>query len=521
MGSKMTYVSIDVDENTHREYERALTDIVQEFGEHHPMYIGDREVYAEDTFAVTSPIDREILLGVFQRGGKREMEEAIGEAKRSEASWSSVEWQVRMRAIRAAADTLDRQRFPLSALLTYEVGKTRTEALAEIGEAVDLLRYYADTYEENDGYVLPMTVDPDGEQSWSLMRPYGVFAVISPFNFPIALAGGMCAAALLTGNTVVFKPTSVAPFSGLKVYRAFVDGGVPAGAINLVTGPGGPFGNVVAAHPDVDGIAFTGSKAVGMWLYRERAVRQPYPKPLIAEMGSKNPTIVTGEADLGKAVEGVVRAAFGYGGQKCSATSRLYVQDSVADEFARRLVRRVEEVKVGDPRDRDVFYGPVIDERAKRTYEDAVRQAEEDGGSILTGGKALTGGLFSRGHYLTPAVVTDLPEGHRLTRDELFVPFLILKKFTRLDEALREANDTDFGLTAGIFSEEESELKSFFEHIRFGTCYANRRGGATTGAWPGIQPFSGWKGSGSTGKGVGGAYYLLSFLREQTQTRVG
>ncbi len=517
----LTYVSIEADESIHREYERALAEIVQEFGEQHPMHIGDREVYTENTFTLTSPIDREIRLGVFQRGGEKEAEEAIAEAKRAGASWSSVEWPLRMWAIRAAADSLDRQRFPLSALLTYEVGKTRTEALAEIGEAVDLLRYYADIYEENDGYVLPMAVDSGGEQSWSLLRPYGVFAVISPFNFPIALAGGMCAAALLTGNTVVFKPTSEAPFSGLKLYRAFVDGGVPTGAINLVTGPGEPFGDVAAVHPDLDGIAFTGSKTVGMWLYRERAARQIYPKPLIAEMGSKNPTIVTANADLDKAVEGVVRAAFGYGGQKCSATSRLYVQDPVADEFTRRLIRRVESLKIGDPRERDVFYGPVIDEKAKRTYEDAVRQAEADGGSILTGGAVLSGGLFSRGHYLAPTVVTALAEGHRLIRDELFVPFLVLKTFHRLEEALLEANDTDFGLTAGIFSEAEGELKFFFENIRFGTCYANRRGGATTGAWPGIQPFSGWKGSGSTGKGVGGPYYLLSFLREQTQTRVG
>jgi 1-pyrroline-5-carboxylate dehydrogenase len=343
--------------------------------------------------------------------------------------------------------------------------------------------------------------------------------VISPFNFPLDLAAGMASAALLTGNTVVLKPTSAAPLTGLRLYQAFIAGGVPAGAINLVTGPGGPFGRAAVSSPDVDGIAFTGSRDAGMWLYRNLAAAQPYPKPLVAEMGSKNPVIVTEKADLGKAVEGVARAAFGYSGQKCSATSRVYVHESIASEFIGLLKQRVDALKVGDPRDRDVFMGPVIDERAMRTFTEGMELCRKEGGTVIAGGRVRGEGPLSRGYYPEPTIVTGLPRGHPLEKRELFVPLLLLGTFSSLEEALGRANDTEYGLTAGIFSEDPEEVEAFFREIRFGVCYANRRGGATTGAWAGHQSFGGWKASGSTGKGVGGPYYLLSYLREQAQTR--
>ncbi len=517
---KVTYVSLESDESFHGEYEAALLEIEQEFGERHPMYIGGREVTAPREFEARSPIDPGILLGIFPEGGEDHAREGIAAANEAFWEWSRRDWRERVAIVRKTADAIEDRLFPLAALLTCEAGKTRYEALAEVGEAADMLRYYCGIYEQNNGYVFPMRSPAPGEECRSVMRPYGVWAVISPFNFPIALAASMITGALLTGNTVVFKPTSKTPLSGATLYRLFVESGVPPGALNLVTGPGGPFGEVVVAHPDVAGIAFTGSRAVGMWLQRQVAAAQPYHKPLVAELGSKNPTIVTASADIGKAVEGVARAAFGFAGQKCSATSRVYVHSSVAERFLQALRDRVDRMEVGDPRRREVAYGPLIDDDARLTFQKAVEEAIGDGGRLVAGGEVLGDGLYGRGAYVRPTVIAGLAHDHRLFREELFVPVLPVGTFESIEEALTFANATDYGLTAGIFTEDPEEIGYFFNRIRFGVVYANRRGGATTGAWPGAQPFGGWKASGSTGRGAGGPYYLLSFVREQAQTRV-
>jgi 1-pyrroline-5-carboxylate dehydrogenase len=519
-GKKVTYVSMEGDPALHQAYEDALGMAAGELGKDHPILIGGREVFTGKTFEVRSPIDRDILIGSFQLGGEEEARSAFREAKKAFQEWSRRSWRERVAIIRKAADRLEADRYLLAALITCEVGKNRFEAVAEVGEAIDMLRYNAGLYAKNQGYTVPMEPEVPGAKGSSVMKPHGAWAVISPFNFPLDLAAGMASAALLTGNTVVLKPTSAAPLAGLKLYGAFIAGGVPAGAVNFVTGPGGPFGEAAVSSPDVDGIAFTGSRDAGMWLYRNFLAGQPYPKPLIAEMGSKNPVIVTAKADLEKAVEGVLRGAFGYGGQKCSATSRVYVHTSIAQEFVESLKKRTGALKIGDPREREVFLGPVIDEKARKTFVEAVALCRKDGGTIIAGGEVREGGLFSRGNYVEPTLVTGLPRGHPLEKRELFVPFLVIDTFSTLDEALGMANDTEYGLTAGIFSEDKDEVEAFFREIRFGVCYSNRRGGATTGAWAGHQSFGGWRASGSTGKGVGGPYYLLSFMREQAQTRL-
>jgi 1-pyrroline-5-carboxylate dehydrogenase len=281
------------------------------------------------------------------------------------------------------------------------------------------------------------------------------------------------------------------------------------------------FGDAVVGHPDIAGIAFTGSRDVGIWLQRSFLEKQAYPKPVVSEMGSKNPVIVTGNADLEKAVEGVVKAAFGYSGQKCSATSRVYVQEKVAERFLSALKRKTESLVIGDPKEKETFIGPVIERKAFDRFQESVREAVQANAKILTGGKILSDGIFAHGYYVRPTLVTGLPRDHPLVKRELFVPFLVIDTFSTLEEALRLANDTEYGLTAGIFSEDPGEVRYFFDHIRFGVTYANRSGGATTGAWPGSQSFGGWKASGSTGRGVGGPYYLLSFLREQARTVIG
>ncbi len=517
---KVTYVTLLADEGIHPRYEEALKQVERDFGKHHPMYIDGRSVLAgEGEFEVRSPVDTNILLGYFQKGTSQHAKKAIAAARDGFAAWSDRPWTERVAIIRRAADIMEERQFYLAALITYEVGKNRYEAIAEANEGVDMFRYYARLMDENNGYIKPMDPGGPGERSKSVLRPHGAWAVISPFNFPLALAGGMIAGALITGNTVVFKPTSAAPFSGLKLYEILVEAGVPGEAISFVTGPGGAFGDEFTQNLDVEGIAFTGSKDVGMQLYRDFVTKQPYPKPFIAEMGSKNPAIITSHADLEKAAEGVVRGAYGYGGQKCSATSRVYVERGIKNDFLKILKSKVDNIKVGDPRQKEVFVGPLVDERAVKKYQRSVELAKKDGGKILAGGSTPQEKL-PKGYYVSPTVVTGLPSNHKLFKDELFIPFVAVDEFKTLDEALKKANGTDFGLTAGIFSEDPKEQDYFFKNIAFGVTYANRKGGATTGAWPGAQPFGGWKGSGATGKGVGGPYYLLEFMHEQAQTVV-
>jgi 1-pyrroline-5-carboxylate dehydrogenase len=302
-----------------------------------------------------------------------------------------------------------------------------------------------------------------------------------------------------------------------KIYR---DAGMPKGVVNFVTGPGPEFEEEFTSNPDVAGIAFTGSRDVGLRLRRKFLANQSYPKPMVLEMGSKNPTIVTTSADLKKAVEGIIRASFGYDGQKCSATSRVYVQDKVRSQLLTMLTARVKELVVGDPRRKDTFLGPLINQAAIERYTKAVEDAKRSGATIVYGGHVLNNGDLQRGYYVEPTIITDLPSDHQLFREELFVPMVLVDEFKSLDEALRKANDTDYGLTAGIFAENPREIQEFMSKIEFGVAYANRRGGATTGAWPGAQTFVGWKSSGATGKGIGGPNYLLSFVREQSQTIV-
>jgi 1-pyrroline-5-carboxylate dehydrogenase len=256
-----------------------------------------------------------------------------------------------------------------------------------------------------------------------------------------------------------------------------------------------------------------------MHLIRDNAARA-VPRPLIIEMGGKNPALIMTSANLDKASDGVMRSAFGAQGQKCSACSRAYVTRQVREQFVRLLVEKTKQIKIGNPLHRDVYIGPVISEDAVNTYERAVEQARRDGGKILAGGHRLTDGEFAHGYFVEPTIIEGLPLDHPLFSEELFVPITVIGEVTTLDEAIDLANRTEYGLTAGIFSEDESEIAQFFERIQAGVTYANRRSGATTGAWPGINSFGGWKASGSTGRGTGGPYYVQQFMREQSRVRI-
>jgi len=290
---------------------------------------------------------------------------------------------------------------------------------------------------------------------------------------------------------------------------------LPTGTINFVTGSGNIAGKTIVESPLVDGLAFTGSHEVGLSSFRK--FTQITPKPVISEMGGKTPTIVTETADLEKATDGVMRAAFGYSGQKCSACSRVYVQKDIAKKFIEKLIDKTKKLKIGMPWEKDVFLGPIINVDAIKKYERATQLAKQDG-KILYGGHVLTELEYQKGNFVEPTIVTNLSENHELIKEELFLPFLCIQEYEDFDEALKNANNVKYGLTAGIFSKDKAKIDKFFNSIEAGVTYVNRATSATTAALPQSQPFVGWKGSGISGKGAGGPYYLQQFMREQTQT---
>jgi 1-pyrroline-5-carboxylate dehydrogenase len=482
-----------------------------------PNWIDGRKAAADrPTFDDVSPADTSLLVARFPRATPAEIGAAIEGARRAFPAWSGRPWTDRVAILRRAAEAISDRMTELAALMSLEVGKNRLEAMGDAEEAADLLRYYCRQLEDADGFEQPLARLLPGEDTRSVLRPHGVFAVIAPFNFPLALAAGMAGGALVAGNTVVFKPSSEAPLTGLRLYEILTHAGVPPGVFQFVTGGGRELGDAFL-DDRLDGIVFTGSKDVGLDLYRRFS--RAWPKPVIVEMGGKNPAIVTQSADLQKAAEGVARSAFGYGGQKCSACSRAFVAGEVYDEFLERLVAVAGKLAIGDPTLRATYLGPVVSAKAKATHRAALDEGRRDG-RIPFEGAVPDDPALARGHYVPPVIVDGLADGHRLWRDELFVPFLTVGKVGSLDEALSRANDTEYGLTAGIFSEDESEIRAFFDRVEAGVVYANRRTGATTGAWPGVQSFCGWKASGSTGKGGCGPWYVQQFMREQSRTIV-
>jgi 1-pyrroline-5-carboxylate dehydrogenase len=516
---KITYATLRADnEQLHREYEAGLAEAKTLLGGHHPNWVAGKERDGASEFSVRSPIDRDIVLGQFATGTRQDVRDAIDAARRAQPAWAALGWEKRIEILKKAAELISQRQMVYGGLMAIEVGKNRLEALGEVEEAADLIRYYSRTAEDNQFYDHPMdSLGDTAVHTRSILRPHGVFAVISPFNFPMALAAGPSAAAMLAGNTVVFKPSSAAPMSGVKLVEAYRDAGVPDGVINLVMGPGDTVGAELRENPGVDGIVFTGSYAVGMDLFR--TFSKDFPKPTIVEMGGKNPAVVSRKADLEEAAEGIMRSAFGFGGQKCSANSRVYVEKPVHDELVRLLVEKTEAITIGDPLLRENWLGPVIDQKAVDRHQQAVAEARRDG-RVFTGGERLADRGMDRGFYVEPTVVGDLPADHRLFRDELFAPLTAVHAVDSFDEAIRFANDSVYGLTAGVYSADESEVQQFLDSAQAGVLYVNRRAGATTGAWPGVQAFGGWKGSGSTGKAGLSMYYVAQFLREQSHTVV-
>src|SRR5947209_4501044 len=412
-------VEMNRTEEFHAAYEAAVDKVRADFGQKHPMIVGGQEVWSKTTFPDTSPADTKLVLGLFQKGGRVHAKQAVEAAKGAFPQWSTTAYTDRVRLVQHAADLISQGKFALAALMSFENGKNRYEAMADVDEAADLMRWYAAEMLRNQGYERPMGTFLPGETTRSILKPYGVWAVVAPFNFPLAIAAGMSTGALITGNTVVFKAAS-----------------------------------------------------------------------------------------------GVMRAAFGYGGQKCSACSRVLVDKGVKDAFVAKLLSETEKIKVGDPTARDVYLGPVINEAAVATFENAIAEIKRSKGTVIAGGKTLKG----NGHFVEPTIVDGLPRDHRINKEELFVPILSIVPVDDLEDAIQVANNVDYGLTAGIFSREPAEVRRFLAEVQAGVLYANRTAGATTGAVVGVQPFGGWKMSGTSGKSAGGHYYLPQFLREQGQS---
>jgi len=496
-------------------FDKAVDKVKDELGKKYPIIINGEEIYSDDCFEVRSPSDTRIIVGKFPKASTENTKDAIFGAKKSFEKWSNTPYQKRVEIFRECVDVFSKQKFFLAALMTFENGKNRIEAMGDVDETIDFIRFYALQLEENKGYC-KQTIHPNiHEKTQTVMKPYGTWGIIAPFNFPSAIAIGMTTGVLITGNTAILKPASDAPLSSFQ-FAKFLYPLIPDGSINFVTGSGRIVGKTLIESPDVDGIAFTGSREVGMKGFQE--FTKTTTKPFIAEMGGKNPVIVTRHADLDKASDGVMNAAFGFGGQKCSACSRVYVQNDIADQFITKIVEKTKKLQIGIPWKKDTFLGPVINENAKTKFEDAVNMAKQDG-KIIAGGTVLTSSGLDKGYFVEPTIVTKLPNDHKLVKEELFLPFLCIQRYDSFDDAIKLANQTEYGLTAGIFSDDDKQLEKFFSKIEAGVVYANRFASATTAALVSSQPFVGWKYSGSTGKGAGGENYLQQFMHSQTQTR--
>ena len=516
---RITYTSTAADPAFRKRFDEELARVRATLPLRLGGQVGQGPVEGDARHPALSPIDRRIVVAEVAVATPNDVESAVGFAAAAFPGWRSLSWERRVELLRAAAERIQAKNLELAAVMVYEVGKTRLEAMAEVEESADLLRYYAERMEAAGGYRRPLARMSPSEATESVLLPYGVWAVIAPFNFPSALAAGMIGAALVTGNCVVFKPALDAPASGELLARAMVEAGIPKDVLQVVQG-GAEVGSELTRDRRLAGIAFTGSSAVGMSLLRAFGAggEQPWPRPVVVEMGGKNAAIVTATADLEAAAEGVARSAFGFGGQKCSACSRVYVERPVAERFTRLLVERARAMKAGDPTAGDPALGPVVRGASVEKFRDTMQRIAVDGGEVLAGGGVPEDEEHAHGHYVEPTLVRGLPRDHALFSEELFLPVLLLEEFVDLGEALALANAAHYGLTAGLFSTDEREVQRFFDGIEAGVLYVNRRSGATTGAWPGINPFGGWKGSGAPGPAALGPDYLLKFLREQSRT---
>jgi 1-pyrroline-5-carboxylate dehydrogenase len=514
---KITYSALNADmTQVHLAYDQALAKFKSELGKEIPSILNGKQLKTGKLNKKFNPANTSELIAQYHVASPSHCDEAYSTAKAAQKKWAATPWTERVRITQKAADLIRERKMKISVSMSLEVGKNRMEALGDAEESADLLSYYAQQMVDAQGFDRPLAKLSPNENTRDVLRPYGVFAVIAPFNFPMALAAGMSSAALLGGNTVILKPSDDAPGTAMDLYEAYRDAGLPEGCLQVLFGQGPELGQALTSHPLCDGVVFTGSKNVGMSIIRAMA-SGAYNRPALVELGGKNAAFVCATANLDQAAQGSMRSAFGLTGQKCSALSRLYVHESVYAAFIEKLIVQAKSVKIGDPTRQEIYMGPIINAAAVDRHLTAIQDAKKVG-KILVGGTDLRqNGEFKNGYYVEPTIA-EVPATSRHFKEEFFSPFLAVTKFSDLNAAIADANQADYGLTSGIFSGNRDEIETFMNTIEAGVLYANRQTGATTGAWPGVQSFCGWKGSGGTGKGGCGPYYVSQFMREQSRT---
>jgi acyl-CoA reductase-like NAD-dependent aldehyde dehydrogenase len=521
MSFKLTYATMfEPPPELHARFEAAVERVRAGLGRRQSLFLEGEDRPAGRYFDKTNPADTGELLGEFPAAGPAEADAAMRAAAAAWPAWRRTPPEQRARLLRRVAQLIEERVYDIAAVLSLEVGKNRMEALGETQEAADFFTLYSEDFERHGGFDRALPNDPLAShvsRNRSVLKPYGVWVVIAPFNFPLALAAGPTAAALITGNTVVVKGASATPWADRLLADCIRDAGLPAGVFNYLSGPGATAGAALIAHPLTAGATFTGSHEVGMQIVRALQA-PPFPRPCIAEMGGKNACIVTAGADLDRAATGIVRSAYGMGGQKCSALSRLYVHEDVAEALLERLVAQVGALRIGDPTRREHWLGPVTTRSAYDNYARYSERLRSGGARIVSGAEPMCAGALERGFFVRPTIA-EAPLEHPLWGEEMFLPILMMHRVASKDAAMALANRSPLGLTAGFYGGAD-EVSWFNENIEAGVTYANRPQGATTGAWPGYQAFGGWKGSGSTGKAIGSFYYLPQYMREQSQTVV-
>jgi len=520
MSFKLTYSTMfNPPAEMHERFEAALARVNAGLGATHAFHIDGEDTPGTNHDERRSPIDRRRVLGRFPVADAAQATRALDAAHTAFPQWRATPAAERVRLMKRASALIEERVYDIAAALCLEVGKNRMEALGDVQETADFFSLYADDFLNNECFDHRLPDDPSSEfraHNRSVAKPYGAWLVIAPYNFPFALGGGPVAAALVTGNTVVLKGATDTPWAGRLLADCLRDAGFPRGVFNYVSGGGSVAGEALVAHPHLAGVTFTGSYDVGMHIYRTLANGR-YPRPCITEMGGKNACIVTVNADLERAASGIVRSAYGLSGQKCSATSRVYVDAAVADALIDKLQAKIGALKVGDPSRRENWMGPVTTAGAYANYQKYCARLR-DGATVHSGAQVLRDGDLEHGYFVAPTLA-EAPSSHPLFGEEMFCPILMLCRVRDRDEAMRLTNASPLGLTAGVFGNDD-DVDFFFDRVEAGVTYANRAQGATTGAWPGYQPFGGWKGSSSTGKGIASFYYLAQYQREQSQTRV-
>jgi 1-pyrroline-5-carboxylate dehydrogenase len=498
------------DPDHRRRMEQALAKVRGELGREYDLVIGDERVNTPKKLHSYNPSHPDDVIGAFSQADTALAVRAIHAADEAFKSWSTTPLEKRVDLLLRTSKILLDRKYEFEAWLVYEVGKTWPEADADVAEAIDFLEFYARSALKL-AHPQPLTPIP-GEKSELRYIPLGVGIVIPPWNFPLAILVGMTAAAIVTGNTVVLKPSSDAPAIAYKFFEALEQAGMPAGVVNFLPGPGGEVGDTLVGHARTRFIAFTGSKDVGLRINELAAKTVPgqiWVKRVIAEMGGKDSIIVDADSDLDQAVEGVTLSAFGFQGQKCSACSRAIVVASIYDAFLAKLRKRVEQIAVGPAEKPENYMGPVVNARAQKSILEYVEIGKNEG-RLLIGGAPIAGGYF-----VQPTVIADVGPKARLAQEEIFGPVLAVIEADSFEAALEIANNTDYGLTGGVYTKDPKKLEKAADEFFVGNLYFNRK---CTGALVGAHPFGGFNMSGTDSK-AGGNDYLLLFTQAKTVTR--